>query len=235
MIFAAIFLCLLAVLLYRFRLSRETSLRESLKLLPVFFLLGIFIFITGLFSHFSCVAYRDQAALSPTETVQAFHALKNRSAVMVSAVVSRSNEPVLEDFAAYYATRDNDDDYFERKTPCLWLSLSDGEVRLDNDDYTLWNWHYRAGAYSYQFLKAGDKVVVYGAVQDTVGLKDRKKERFLDADFVFAGSLEDCRARLKRKSTWPQIESYASMALGTGVCLIPLLYVLILSWKKRSS
>lgn len=235
MILAVLFLCLLAVLLYRFRLSRETDLKECTRLLPAFIFIGMFIFIVGLFSHFSYVSYRDQAALVPTETVAAFQALRNRSPVMLRADVSGTNKPVLEDFVAYYATREGDEEYSDRKTPCLWLALSDGEVRLNNEDYTLWNWPYRTGTDSFQFLKAGAHIVVFGAVQDTIGIEDKKREKCIDAEFVFCGSLEDCRMRLKKKSAWPHMESYVSIASGTAVCVIPLLYVLLLFLKKRKA
>ncbi len=234
MICASFFSLMLAMALFTFRLRKTDDMKEIMSLLPAFVFLGLFIMVTGLFSFYEADSWKKQAALTAVESMADFQDMKNRSPVMVKGKVSEAMKPVHEDFVAYFSTREGDEESEDRKTPPLLIALTDGTVGLCNENYQAGNWPCAGSSSPCYHLKVGTEIVVLGAIQDMVHMKDRKKEKCIDARLVFAGSPEVCRKRLEQKSLWPAVSGYAALVMGMPACGAPLIYSLQVWIKKRS-
>jgi hypothetical protein len=212
MIFAFLFLCLLAWLLYRFRLSKASSRDELRPLILPGAVFSLFFLGVAFFALLDWSKWYRFVDLPLTTTVAKLTEAKGD--VVIEGRVSQRNSIRERGFAAYIRSprASSSDENAYRDTPKLLIELADGSVSLDNDNYETFDWHLDDDPfYYYYFLRADDPVVITGYVVRGVSIPTGEKTIDLHAQEVFVGSHAEYVTRTREASLLPSILSAITM------------------------
>ena len=230
MMFAFLFLCLLAWLLYRFRLRQVTSRAELRPLILPSVVFSLFFLGIAFFALVEWSKWYRFVDLPLTTTVAKLTEAKGD--VVVEGKVSQRNPIRERDFVAYVrsprATSSDEKSY--RDTPKLVIELADGSVSFNNDNYETFDWRLDDDPfYYYRYLRANESVVVTGYVVRGVSIPTGAKTIDLQAQEVFVGTHLQYLARTREVSLLPSILSAITM-FGSLVGSVTLITVLAAVW-----
>ncbi len=230
MIFAFLFLCLLAWLLYRFRLSKVASRDELRPLILPGAMFSLFFLGIAFFSLVDWSRWYRFVDLPLTTTVAKLTEAKGD--VVVEGKVSQRNSIRERDFVAYIrsprASAGDENPY--RDTPKILIELADGSVSLNNDNYETFDWQMDDDPfYYYYFLRADDRVVITGYVVRGVSIPSSEKTIDLQAQEVFVGSHAKYLTRTREAALLPSVLSALTM-FGSLAGSITMVAVLAAVW-----
>jgi len=223
MIFAFLFICLLAWLLYRFRLSQAKARDELRPLILPSAIFSLFFLGIAFFALLDWSKWYRCVDLPLTTTVAKLTEAKGD--VVIEGRVSQHNSIRERGFAAYIRSprASSSDENPYRDTPKLLIQLADGSVLLDNDNYETFNWHLDDDPfYYYYFLRAGHPVVITGYVVRGVSIPSGEKTIDLQAHEVFVGSHAKYLTHTREVSLLPSILSAVTMfgSLAGSIAMI---------------
>lgn len=230
MLFAFLFLCLLAWLLYRFRLSKVSSCDELRPLILPGAMFSLFFLGIAFFSLVDWSKWYRFVDLPLTTTVAKLTEAKGD--VVVEGKVSQRNSLRERDFVAYIRSprASSSDENPYRDTPKILIELADGSVSLNNDNYETFDWRLDDDPfYYYYFLRADDRVVITGYVVRGVSIPSGEKTIDLQAQEVFAGSHAGYLTRTREVALLPSVLSALTM-FGSLAGSITMVAVLAAVW-----
>ena len=223
-VFVLVFCGLMAWLLYRFKLSKAGSRAEVQKLLPFFFVLGVFFAFNALLAFMGRGGLKLTLKMTPVTFLAALEDTRTSTDVILDGVVSAENPTSYGEYVAYI------DDTALWSPAELLIDLEDGIVAISNDTYAARNWP--VGERSFSYLKANAPVIVLGRVERSVSLsgKDKGQQHLsIYADMIYAGEHADFIARAKQRILLPTGMLAANLIAALVVVVVPVVF-----WLKRN-
>jgi hypothetical protein len=220
--FILVFCGFMAWLLYRFKLSKAVSRTEVQKLLPFFFVLGVFFLFNALFAFMGQGGLELAIKMEPVTLLPVLEDTESGDGVILDGVVSANNSSSYrEEYVVYI-----DDTHLWSPSELL-IELEDGTVAISNDTYARRNW-FRDGR---SYLKANDPVIIVGKVERSVSLLgENKGETHLSihADLIYVGEHADFVAHAKQRILFPTGMLAANLIGAVVVIVVPMVF-----WLKR--
>jgi hypothetical protein len=207
--------CLLAWLLYHFRLRQAASRAEIRKLLPVYLVLAAFLAFNALLAWQGRAALQQAIQETPILTRRGLENAGPGAQIILDGTVSPENQALYWEYIAYI------DDQRLYSPPELLIDLRDGVIAITNDDYAPRNWPLGTGYYPH--LAAGERVIVVGTVERSVYLAgpNRGQESLsLHAEVVWAGSHADFGERARQRMVLPTVMWAANVAAITALAAL---------------
>ncbi len=205
---------LFAWLLARFPLKNAKVPADYRKLLPFFFALLGFLLFNALLAWQGVRSLSATLADPPVSTLAALAGAKSGNGIVLSGVVSAQNDTMTGDYVAYV------DEQHLWSPMELWLDLNDGRLAVSNDTYRATHWPVDAMGYAY--LRAGQPVIVVGAVENYLALTSGATSQEIRAEIVYAGSYEAFANRSRASLIPATVMLLANIFVLLLILLLPL-------------
>ena len=216
-IFILLFCGTMAWLIFHFQLRRSPSPIQIRRAIPFCLVLSLFLLFNALLAHVGRAGLAHIIHSAPVTTQGALEDDPKDNSVLLVGKISPENGHLYRNYVAYV-----DDTHLWSPTELL-IELKDGVAIVDNDNYETRNWTY--DTFRYLHLAANDPVVVIGHIQKgtyMLGSKKGKTSTTIQAEIIYAGSLEEVVDRAKSRITIPTVLVTVNLTASGVIILLPL-------------
>jgi len=213
-----------AWLLYRFRLRKAYTRQQVRVLLFPFFLISMILIANGLAVYYSRSRLAYLVETPFVRDAEEFSALKKGDKVLLRGTLFPTH--LIPD-SEYLVEVECDGKTCKQTIPKegLAVDIKDGQVVVTNSDFSALNWPETGeGRISKRSLKAGDSVIIYGAVESVPEVSGEGViSGKMQADLVFAGGGDAFRAEAQRSAILPRFILVTSLFAAVVIALFPII------------
>lgn len=219
-LFVFLFSCILAGLLYYFRVRRATTKAELGKLALALVFIGIFLLVNTLFAYLGRSALLTAIETPPILSMEDLQDVETGGPVVLYGIISPLNPIRVANYVTYIEC---DDDSCTRDMPSkLLIALDGGDAVISNNDFEDHVWPVSSDGV--RFLARSEPVIIVGTMERGVvilGPDKGKQTSSVYAEIIFAGSHEDFVASARGKMVFPIVMFIANLVAFAVVVILP--------------
>jgi len=208
----------LGVGIFTLRMRHERTPRPVNRYIRDYVVIAVLLAIVAFVYYLRIPGF--EALLSPevADDAESVNALRTGDRVLLAGTVSGIQPEVEDGYVALVRVSPTAPE--ERLTPALLLELDGCQIQFANEDYEPFEWpRHSSESLDVFYLTRDMPVVVDGVIKGPV---------HVTANLVFAGTVEDYRARVRRALIWPVIMSIASGASALLALAVPFVFKIMI-------